>query len=181
MCVCQVSLLIVLLWAVWCLSRGIIHLPWVYWDNAKMNLSFKKADWSLFTYFTEQLCLQLKPPLRERGVICEEEQRTLGLALCLNDDLTVTFLPLPCRLWHSIPTVCCTRWHQTGRMLFLCSYMFYFFLQSWIRGILVAWSQLFNYAPFSSVIFGWTARDLHLETFTEIVQHHSHIFCGVVS
>lgn len=28
--------------------------------QCKMNLSFKKADWSLFTYFIAQLCLQLK-------------------------------------------------------------------------------------------------------------------------
>lgn len=177
MCACQVSLLIVLLWAVWYLSRGIIHLPWVYWDNAKMNLSFKKADWSLFTYFTEQVCLQLPP--RERGVICEGSS---GLW---------AWLPVLMMIWRShfyrFPVVsgilflqCAVQGDiKQGECFFV--YMFYFFLQSWIRGILVAWSQLFNYAPFSSVIFGWTARDLHLETFTEIVQHHSHIFCGVVS
>lgn len=41
-------------------SHIVIRLPWVYWDNVRWILSFKKADWSLFTRFIKQLWLQLK-------------------------------------------------------------------------------------------------------------------------
>lgn len=49
-------LLIVLLGASW----NCIHLPWVYCYTVGINFNLKKADWYLFTYFTEPLCLQLK-------------------------------------------------------------------------------------------------------------------------
>lgn len=49
-------LLIVLLGASW----NCIHLPWVYCYTVGINFNLKKADWCLFTYFTEPLCLQLK-------------------------------------------------------------------------------------------------------------------------
>lgn len=106
-----------------------------------MNLSFKKADWSLFTYFIAQLCLQLKifsppslpemmnPGLWESVAIYEEEEeeeQTVELAACLIGDLTVTssdvFLLLLCRANISILSGVCS---ISPEQAFLCGRKFW--------------------------------------------------------